>query len=310
MEWIKYELYGDSLDEKYVEKGSDYVELKYPCTSTTVCSPYLISLIPGKYKFECYGASGGNGKVSEGGKGGYSVGSILIQNKTSFLVYIGGQGSINSGTEQAVASGGFNGGGKGIVGSTKYQAGGGGGSTDIRNTSGLINSRIIVAGGGGGAGSYEGSLYEGAGGNGGGEKGADGTHGGGSGTRNGKGGTQTSTGAKADRAENAIGSSGGNGYAVSSSAGGGGGGYFAGSGGDCAGGGGGSGYVGGVTSDYFPKETAVGVNTGSGYAIITLLTPLPTATRSRNPFIPIKSGCYRYPFSFNPLYVFILILLS
>ena len=35
----------------------------YPCTSSTSCKPYTVFFFPGKYKFELYGAQGGDGRV-------------------------------------------------------------------------------------------------------------------------------------------------------------------------------------------------------------------------------------------------------
>ena len=53
--------------------------LNYPCTSTTECKPYNIRLLPGIYKFELWGAQGGNGRIwnenntdtKSGGRGAY-----------------------------------------------------------------------------------------------------------------------------------------------------------------------------------------------------------------------------------------------
>ena len=124
MQWITYKLEGSTLNENYVTKGSDYVRFNYPCTDTASCYPYFVTLIPGKYKFECYGASGGDGKVSAGGKGGYSVGSILLDKTTNFYIYIGGQGSSKDGSADSKVPGGYNGGGIGIVGDKGYKTGG------------------------------------------------------------------------------------------------------------------------------------------------------------------------------------------
>ena len=88
----------------------------------------------------------------------------------------------------------------------------------------------------------------------------------------------------------------------------GGGGYFGGGGGDCAGGGGGSAYVGGVTSNFSKMETATGVRTGSGYAIITLLIPPPTPSRSPKPYVFTLAP--NYPFLIHSLYVLICALVS
>jgi hypothetical protein len=308
MSWITYRLDGSTLDEKYVNKTSYSVRFNYPCTSTSSCYPYIVTLSPGKYMFECYGASGGNGYVSPGGKGGYSVGSALVEQSTNFYIFVGGQGSVNSGPSGATAAGGYNGGGNGKIGGDLRQAGGGGGATDIRNSTNTLNSRIIVAGGGGGAGSLGYSPYTGVGGNGGGTTGENGsyidssTH-----DRAGKGATQTSVGLQYNAGTD---NKGGIGRGDGSSGGGGGGGYFGGGGGMYAGGGGGSGYVGGVSSEFSNKKTVTGINEGSGYAIITLLTPFATTSRSKKP-IALECSCERnYPFAFNSLYITILVIVS
>lgn len=117
-----------------------------------------LSLPPGSYKLQCWGAQGGsNGTNStygitakEGGKGGYSEGVLTVDNLTAIKINVGGQGSSSTG--------GFNGGGS-TTGSSSYNSsnengvsrmGGGGGATDIRLSDGALLSRMIVAGGGAG----------------------------------------------------------------------------------------------------------------------------------------------------------------
>ena len=88
--------------------------------------PYEVKLLPGKYVFECTGASGGG---SKGGFGAH-VSAVLRLFKTKiFYVYIGGKGEDGK-NEDAVTPGGFNGGWNG-----------GGGST--------IESGMCISGGGG-----------------------------------------------------------------------------------------------------------------------------------------------------------------
>ncbi len=104
-----------------------------------------VTLKPGKYKLECWGA---HGKVWAGesqSNGGYSYGELTLKKETTLYVYTGATGSSNKYENFT-----FNGGGLGVNS-------GGGGATDIRlvngdwnNEQGLL-SRIIVAGGGGGA---------------------------------------------------------------------------------------------------------------------------------------------------------------
>nr|DAI35435.1 MAG TPA: Glycine rich protein [Caudoviricetes sp.] len=80
-----------------------------------------LTLPKGKYILECWGAQGGYRSVFEnGGKGGYSVGTLSLESQTTVYVYAGGSG--NSGG----TNGGFNGGGK------RSTYNGGGGASDIR----------------------------------------------------------------------------------------------------------------------------------------------------------------------------------
>ena len=151
------------------------VTFGYPCKNETKCSPYIITLNPGRYIFEVWGAQGGgnNTGISHllyGGKGGYSIGKTLLETPTTFYIYVGSSGTNKTG------DGGFNGGG--AVGSSRWvedvpshlvPRAPGGGATDIRLIKGKLrflisinytttyygdddslHSRIIVAGGGGG----------------------------------------------------------------------------------------------------------------------------------------------------------------
>ncbi|MDB0519955.1 hypothetical protein C4R87_19225 [Clostridioides difficile] len=105
-----------------------------------------ITLKPGRYKFECWGARGGaTGTLPSSGsyyygKGGYSSGELTLRKESTLYAYVGYDGKkgydFNCGGYSGSASGG--------------------GATDIRlfngawdNEQGLL-SRIIVAGGGGG----------------------------------------------------------------------------------------------------------------------------------------------------------------
>lgn len=117
-----------------------------------------ITLPPGSYKLQCWGAQGGSNAAAStygitaqaGGKGGYSEGVFTIAEQLALQVVVGGQGSSSAG--------GFNGGGSTSGASTKNadneqgvsRMGGGGGATDIRLSSGTLLSRMIVAGGGSG----------------------------------------------------------------------------------------------------------------------------------------------------------------
>lgn len=128
-----------------------------------------VTLPPGTYKFECWGAQGGsNGTNSTygitaqaGGKGGYSVGQLTTAQALAIQVLVGGQGSDSAA--------GYNGGGS-TTGTSQYSSedtlgyskmGGGGGATDIRLSDGALLSRMIVAGGGsGGAMCYKNTTTE------------------------------------------------------------------------------------------------------------------------------------------------------
>ncbi|WP_077726390.1 glycine rich domain-containing protein, partial [Clostridioides difficile] len=256
-------------------------------------SPQNVTLKPGKYKFECWGACGG--RYGGGGvtntKGGYTSGEITLSESVVLYIYIGQSGFERVSSSSDFSWTGFNGGGKGnfkTEGSNKWIYAGGG-ATDIRlvggdwdNEQGLL-SRIIVAGGGGG---YH-STYFYKWGVGGGFIGEDGV-GGIEGFLSSGGGSQYQGGTSyfGGIYNGSFGKGGGDfEYGV-----GGGGGWFGGAGNQSLGiGGGGSGYV--LTKDsYKPKgyipsskyyfdnaESIAGGNseTLDGRAKITLLQALP-----------------------------------
>ena len=113
---------------------------------------FAFTLKKGKYKIECWGASGGQTQNS-GGKGAYVSGILRIHDKLKLFAYIGEEGKVKNASEV------FNGGGKPYLSDTyrhRYSSCSGGGSTDIRLKGGewsdlnSLKSRIIVAGAGGG----------------------------------------------------------------------------------------------------------------------------------------------------------------
>jgi hypothetical protein len=124
-----------------VIQTNEYVSLPFPCSDSTDCTYYSVTLESGSYNLEVWGAQGGNDTSFPdtifGGRGGYSKGTVQLNSKTTLYVYIGGSGT-------------------GYLPGSSYGSAGGGGSTDIRLQNGLWNdtnglkSRIIVAGGGGG----------------------------------------------------------------------------------------------------------------------------------------------------------------
>ncbi|MCC0718362.1 glycine rich domain-containing protein [Clostridioides sp. ZZV14-6105] len=241
-----------------------------------------VTLQPGKYKLECFGACGGAYDVdswAQSAKGGYTKGEIIFKEKTILYIYVGQSGYESPPSGSSLTRTGFGGGGSG--GSMDGVSTVGGGATDIRiiggkwdNLQGLL-SRIIVAGGGGGSAN---SSYKG--GNGGGLIGERGTvyysyTTGGSQYQGGTGSTDELCGVF------------GKSHGSSTSKGGGG--WFGGGSGRLNGSGGGSGYA--LTKDsYKPQEyiptskyylenvvMTTGGNTtkADGYAKITLLQALP-----------------------------------
>jgi hypothetical protein len=124
-----------------VVKTNEYVSLPFPCSDSTDCTYYSVTLESGIYDLEVWGAQGGNDTSYPdtifGGRGGYSKGTVQLNIKTTLYVYVGGSGT-------------------GSTSGVTYGATGGGGGTDIRLQNGLWNNtnglktRIIVAGGGGG----------------------------------------------------------------------------------------------------------------------------------------------------------------
>lgn len=130
-------------------KTGDILNFDYTGTVQTVTLP------KGTYKLECWGAQGGYSssnsgiEVGMGGKGGYSAGTITLNQKTLIYIYTGGVGSISG---NGKADGGFPNGGSSWASSTSEGGGGGGGSSDIRIGTDSLYARVIVAGGGGGGG--------------------------------------------------------------------------------------------------------------------------------------------------------------
>ena len=115
-----------------------------------------VTLKPGKYVLECWGAQGGNGCTGnsyKGGAGGYSKGTLTLAKTETLYIYVGGQGvSAAASGNGNIREGGFNGGGSGRDwGSTGHGGGGGGGASDIRIITDNFYARVIVAGAGGGA---------------------------------------------------------------------------------------------------------------------------------------------------------------
>ena len=233
-------------------------------------TPIAVTLQPGVYRLEAWGASGGRGGNAVTGAlsptsrwGGYAQTHIRITVPTQVFVVPGGAGGDGVGLpREAIVPGGFNGGGNARVARNNDNfGGGGGGASHISFVSGTIdnenvrNNIIIVAGGAGGGA----DRAAGTGAFGGGTIG-QGVHV----CRSGSGGTQLAGGAVgvqlpgglavAVRGTGGTAGQGGSGYShMTGGAGGGGGGWFGGGGGSgcndraghpaSTGGGGGSGHV-------------------------------------------------------------------
>ena len=124
---------------------------QYPFEYKDDCSPYVVTLPPGVYLFQAWGATGG-GDINYG-KGGYVEGQLFLYYHRTFYVYVGGQGKSPLGSNGALKScGGGGGGGIGkryIDGEIKRGGYGGGGSSDVRLIEDDVKTRIVAAGGGG-----------------------------------------------------------------------------------------------------------------------------------------------------------------
>lgn len=321
---LEYPSRGSSKVTEEKLNGHTIYTLNYPCTSNSLCTPYVTTLPIGLYKFEVIGAAGGSvGSSHIGGKGGYSVGFYEVKTPVKAYINLGGKGS--SGHKYADYSvdkrtdpnpGGYNGGGHGggfvdaYAERRTYKGASGGGSSDIRINSKEHSSRIIVAGGGGGA-----CVFSPWGGNGGGFSGTAGsselssTYPGGPGNQiNGGKGTTFRNGSPGSEFNGGSGSFGDK----SHGGGGGGGGYFGGGGGNsvdeytnlgpCASGGGGSGFIGGVKSSLLytiNASSSTYTNEGHGIIIITVLKKLLDSAA-----MCTKKSC----FQIRPMSSFLLIL--
>lgn len=215
----------------------------------------------GIYQLDVWGAKGGGSSGIGGGEGGHSSGYVkLKKGETLFIVCGGCPGDSKSA--------GFNGGGTGNA-LVDYSMGGGG-ATHIAKANGtlaqigyatFVSHGLIVAGGGGGARDYYG--YQGGKGG-----GASGTSSPIASQSGGQGGGQGGGGY--------VGGSFGQGGNAKDYGSAGGGGFFGGGASYDSGGGGGSGWIGGVPQIVFKGVTytpltQVGVNSGNGYAKITLV---------------------------------------
>ena len=243
-----------------------------------------VTLPKGVYKFEVWGAQGGNANATYalGGRGGFASGIITLNKKEEIFIYVGQSGPVP--TSAGISKPAFNGGGYGNMSSTtgSGRVASGGGASDIRIGTDSLFARVIVAGAGGGSAYY--STYQHCnGGVGGGETGGDGKYYSSSSyAMQGYGGTQTEGGGNGYRTSNNYGSfgQGGNDVTASRAGGGGGGGWYGGGAADgyYAGGGGGSGFV------------WTGSNAPSGYLLGSEYYLTDASTIAGNASMPSTSG--------------------
>jgi len=265
-------------------------------------SVQTVTLQPGTYEIEMWGANGGG---TQGGKGGYTKGTYAHSGGALYIV-VGGAGG--TGGIPADINGGYNGGGArpNPGGATR---GSGGGATHISSSSGLLSdttvrTNIVLVAGGGGGGSNSGAGV----GGGGGITGANSN-----GNNPGQGGTQTAGGAAGAGTSGSPGTAGQGGQSLDMAGAGGGGWYGGGAGGGSIsgnngnGGGGGSGYINaiGITNAITLVHTDPGFvqnpdANGNGTVIITSLIPCSgtplggSATAS-----PSTRACGNVPFTLS-----------
>lgn len=214
----------------------------------------------GVYKLEVWGAQGGYyNELYIGGYGGYSVGTVVLDNNSILYINVGGQGTSAVGTS-VICNGGYNGGGGArsfSYAGALQTCGGGGGATHVSFKSGLLSTlsgsidNILIVAGGGGGGAFTNSMNFGTGGHGGGYKGSRALSSASDSIKNGlgSGGSQDSGGCRNGIRGDRCGSF-GLGYSNSAdigstaNSGGGGGGFYGGGGTYVNASGGGSGYIG------------------------------------------------------------------
>lgn len=261
------------------------IDFSYPCKNATDCFPYEITIRPGIYFLEVWGAQGGNSTYTSrsipGGQGGYSSGIYIAKERQNLYLHLGGtQNSTLS------ISSCYNGGAKGL----SKRDGCGGGASDFRTSPGLWNehfeSRIIIAGGGGGSWSDTGQEEVYIGGKGGGLEGkVDST---------GRSAIGTQTGCKSIQ----YGQCGELGIGKGGWFGGGGGGKYG--GGNYhdpsemgSGGGGGSGSIDGVTSyEKWKAVTQTSDHNGPGTASITVIASFPKPASCVVKYYPLVNCNY------------------
>ncbi len=299
---VIYKMYvSDNVGNNVVLMDSTYIEFGHISIDPIVDIKYIgdiqtITLPKGVYDLECWGAQGGDGMSNSptafstnGGRGGYSKGTITLSKPTTIFICVGGAGvcipqNLNNSAE--ILPGGYNGGGHRSLSTSGEYGSSGGGATHIATAPGVLSSLssnqsavLIVAGGGGGHG--EDDERGGAGG------GIDGILGAGQ-SAVATAGTQTGGGQNANNpAANGLFGQGGN---TIGDGGGGGGGWYGGAspsgsetlGADGGGGSGGSGYISPLLSNAqtivgdqsfsSPAGIAETGHNGDGYVRITTIS--------------------------------------
>ena len=84
---ILYQLLDASVGKSNVTNiDSKTFIFNYPCQSNHICTPYQLFFSPGHYKFELWGAQGGDSRAQQtttirpgtGGKGAYASGILKL----------------------------------------------------------------------------------------------------------------------------------------------------------------------------------------------------------------------------------------
>ena len=75
---LNFQLLDPSVGEKKVKIDGSIYSFEYPCSNSSICTPYFAKIPAGFYCFEVWGAQGG----ISGGKGGYSIGFLKLKKKT------------------------------------------------------------------------------------------------------------------------------------------------------------------------------------------------------------------------------------
>ena len=181
--WIDYNTTLEDLNNEIKSFKSKIVVVGKPINYTgdtvfnfdyTGGEQTFVAPVSGTYKLETWGAQGGDANEKfTGGYGGYSSGTIYLQNNKNIYINAGAVGSNCLSDTECV--GGYNGGGSARAWTDEGSvAAGGGGATHIATKSGLLNSlenyknNILIVSSAGGGGHYTNSNNGGIGGSGGG----------------------------------------------------------------------------------------------------------------------------------------------